>query len=115
MRWHRSQSIKRGTIVGCPRQGLDHVVAERLNAGRMWTTHCHVSARPAAPPFAALCGSVARRIIDRLYNDQPIVIDGQPVTKPAIPSMAWHFEDLKFGILDKRTMVFFCLLPFCAR
>ncbi len=53
--------------------------------------------------------------IARLYNDQQIMRDGQPVTKPTNPSMAWHFEDLQFGILDKRTMVFFCLFPFFAR
>jgi hypothetical protein len=26
--------------------------------------------------------------------------------------MAWHFEDLKFGILDRKTKVFFCIFPF---
>jgi TnpA family transposase len=45
---------------------------------------------------------------------QPILIDGQPVARPAKPSMAWHFEDLRFGILDRQTMVFFCIFPFFA-
>jgi hypothetical protein len=53
--------------------------------------------------------------IDKLYHGQPILRDGQPVAKPAKPSMAWHFDDLKFGILDRRTMVFFCIFPFFAR
>ena len=53
--------------------------------------------------------------IDKLYHGQPILRDGQPVARPAKPSMAWHFEDLKFGILDRRTMVFFCIFPFFAR
>jgi hypothetical protein len=53
--------------------------------------------------------------IDRLYNDQPILRDEQPVARPSNPSLAWHFDDLKFGILDRRTKVFFCIYPFFAR
>ena len=53
--------------------------------------------------------------IDSLYNKQPILRDGLIVSRPEKPSLAWHFEDLQFGILDKRTMVFFNLLPFFAR
>jgi hypothetical protein len=53
--------------------------------------------------------------IDKLYHDQPILRDGQPVARPAKPSMAWHFADLRFGILDCQTMVFFCIFPFFAR
>jgi len=53
--------------------------------------------------------------IDKLYKDQPILRDGKPVARPANPSMAWYFEDLRFGILDKQTMVFFCIFPFFAR
>jgi hypothetical protein len=53
--------------------------------------------------------------IDNLYHDQPILRDGLPVVRPANPSMAWHLEDLQFGILDRRTSVFFCILPFFAR
>jgi hypothetical protein len=46
--------------------------------------------------------------IDKLYHGQPILRDGQPVARPANPSMAWRFEDLRFGILDRQTMAFFC-------
>lgn len=53
--------------------------------------------------------------IDKLYNDQPILRDGKPVTRPSNPSLAWHFDDLKFGILDRRTRVFFCIYPFFDR
>jgi hypothetical protein len=53
--------------------------------------------------------------IDRLYGDQPILRDGQAVQRPAKPSLAWHFDDLQFGILDRRTMVFFNILPYFAR
>jgi hypothetical protein len=54
-------------------------------------------------------------IIDRLYNGQPIFRDGQPVARPENPSLEWYFDDLRFGILDRRTMVFFCHLPFFTR
>jgi hypothetical protein len=53
--------------------------------------------------------------IDRLYHDQPILRDGQPVARPMNLSLAWYFDDLKFGILEKQTMVFFCIFPFFAR
>jgi hypothetical protein len=53
--------------------------------------------------------------IDRLYYEQPILRDGLMVSRPTNPSLAWHFEDLVFGILDKQTMVFFSILPFFAR
>jgi hypothetical protein len=53
--------------------------------------------------------------IDKLYDDQPILGDGKPVARPANPSMAWYFEVLRFGILDRQTMVFFCIFPFFAR
>jgi hypothetical protein len=46
--------------------------------------------------------------IDKLYNEQPIV-------RPKNPSLMWHFDDLKFGIFDRRTNVFFCIFPFFAR
>ena len=74
--------------------------------------------------FADKCGDEMDRLdpllddpafIDRLYNDQPILRDGQPVARPSNPSLAWHFDDLKFGILDRRTKVFFCIYPFFAR
>jgi hypothetical protein len=53
--------------------------------------------------------------IDRLYNDQPILRDGKSIVRPSKPSLAWHLEDLKFGILDRRTKVFFCIYPFLDR
>ena len=53
--------------------------------------------------------------IDSLYNNQPILRDGLIVSRPEKPSLAWHFEDLQFGILEKRTMVFVNLFPFFAR
>ena len=40
--------------------------------------------------------------IDRLYNDQPIFRDDKRIARPLKPSLAWHFDDLKFGILDRR-------------
>jgi len=53
--------------------------------------------------------------IDNLYNGQPIIRDGQPVARPVDPSLAWYFNDLTLGILDRRTLVFFCIFPFFAR
>jgi hypothetical protein len=53
--------------------------------------------------------------IDRLYNEQPIFGDGNPIPRPLKPSLAWYFDDLKFGILDRRTKVFFCIYPFFDR
>ncbi len=53
--------------------------------------------------------------VDRLYNEQPILRDGQPVARPSKPTLAWYFDDLKFGILERRTKVFFCIFPFFAR
>jgi hypothetical protein len=53
--------------------------------------------------------------VDRLYKDQPIFRDGNPVTRPLKPLLAWYFDDLKFGILDRRTKVFFCIYPFFDR
>jgi hypothetical protein len=53
--------------------------------------------------------------VDRLYNDNVILRDGKPVARPAKPMLAWHFDDLKFGILDRRTKVFFYIFPFFDR
>ena len=53
--------------------------------------------------------------IDRLYSEQPILRDGLMVERPTNHCLAWHFEDLVFGILDKQTMVFFSIFPFFAR
>jgi hypothetical protein len=53
--------------------------------------------------------------IDKLYGEQPILRGGQPVERPASPSLGWYFNDLEFGILDRKTMVFFSLFPYFAR
>jgi len=53
--------------------------------------------------------------IDRLYGDQPILRDGKLIARPSKPSLVWYFNDLQFGILDRRTNVFFCIFPFFAR
>ncbi|NLR96870.1 hypothetical protein HGP17_08475 [Rhizobium sp. P38BS-XIX] len=43
--------------------------------------------------------------IDRLYAAVP------SVPRPKKTSLAWYFEDLKFGLLEKKTRVFFCFYP----
>ena len=48
--------------------------------------------------------------IGKLYSSKGIL-----VRRPTKSSMIWYFDDLKFGILDKKTMVFFCIFPFFAR
>jgi hypothetical protein len=53
--------------------------------------------------------------IDKLYNDQPIEVDGRQIGRPAKPCLSWRFEDLQFGIFDAETRVFFCLYSFFAR
>jgi hypothetical protein len=54
-------------------------------------------------------------MFDNLYSEQPILRDGLPVERPGSPSLGWHFNDLEFGILDRKTMVFFNLFPYFAR
>lgn len=53
--------------------------------------------------------------VDKLYNDQSIERDGQPIGRPPNPLLTWHFEDLRFGVLDRRTMVFFCIFAYFTR
>ena len=53
--------------------------------------------------------------VDKLYNDQPIERDGQPIGRPPSPLLTWYFEDLRFRILDRRTMVFFCIFTYFTR
>ena len=53
--------------------------------------------------------------IDRLYNDQPLSRDGRSIVRPSRPLLLWYFNDLKFGILDRSTEVFFCIYPFFDR
>ena len=70
--------------------------------------------------FAVKCEHKMARL-DPLLDDpefinkgQTILRDRQPIARPENPSMAWHFDDLRFGILDRRTMVFFCIFAdFC--
>jgi hypothetical protein len=59
--------------------------------------------------------SFCSRVVDQLYSQRPILRDGQTVGRPAKPSLGWHFNDLAFGILDRKTMVFFNLFPYFAR
>jgi hypothetical protein len=51
--------------------------------------------------------------VAKLYSEP--TQDGRAVHMPRKPQLAWHFEDLQFGIIDKRTKVFFCIFPFFAR
>jgi hypothetical protein len=53
--------------------------------------------------------------INELYGGQLIMRDGKIIGKPEKSLMAWSFQDLKFGILDKKTKVFFCIYPFFSR
>lgn len=53
--------------------------------------------------------------VDQIYNGQPIERDGQPVDRPMKPSFKWHFDDLHFGILERKTRVFFCIFPYFTR
>ncbi len=53
--------------------------------------------------------------VAQLYNGQPILRDGKSIAKPLTPLLGWYFNDLQFGILDRRTKVFFCIYPFFDR
>jgi hypothetical protein len=53
--------------------------------------------------------------ISSLYNAQASSPAGRFIPEPSNPMLAWHFEDLQFGILDRRSRVFFCIFPFFAR
>ena len=53
--------------------------------------------------------------VDRLYNEQLILRDGKQILRPSKPLLTWYFDDLKFGILDRSTKVFFCIFPFFTR
>jgi hypothetical protein len=56
-----------------------------------------------------------RQFIDELWNGQPIEREGQSIQKPAKPSFKWHFDDLRFGIIERKTLVFFCIYRFFTR
>jgi hypothetical protein len=53
--------------------------------------------------------------VDKLYNDQLIERDGQPIGRPPNPLLTWHFEDLRLGVLDRRTTVFLCIFAYFTR
>lgn len=53
--------------------------------------------------------------INDLYEQNEVIKDGRRIKNPTNPSLTWHFEDLEFGILDKKNKVFFCIFPFFAR
>ena len=54
-------------------------------------------------------------LIDQLYSAQPIERDGISIARPAHPKFRWHFDDLRFGLLELKTCVFFCIFPFFTR
>ena len=74
--------------------------------------------------FARKCCDEIKRLDPSL--DDPPFIDGlysqlkpangvPSIARPASPDMAWYFNDLTFGMLDKATMAFFCLFPYFQR
>ena len=74
--------------------------------------------------FGLKCGDEIQRLdpllddpefIDKLYNGQPVLRDGVSIERPQDSAMAWHLEDMEFGILDRRTSVFFNIFPFFGR
>ncbi len=44
--------------------------------------------------------------VEKLYNDNHVHRNSAIIKKP---SLAWSFQDLRFGIFDKSTQVFFCI------
>lgn len=67
--------------------------------------------------FADKCDDEIKRL-DPLLEDADFIdtlYQGQAVVRPEKPSLAWHFEDLMFGLLETQTRVFFCIFPFFAR
>jgi hypothetical protein len=59
--------------------------------------------------FKSLAGRECERIIKRAHRGTALR------ARRCGASLAWHFEDLTFGILDRQTMVFFCIFSFFAR
>jgi hypothetical protein len=47
--------------------------------------------------------------VARLYESHPADTSGNAFPRPANPVLAWHFEDMQFGLLEKKTQVFFCI------
>jgi hypothetical protein len=53
--------------------------------------------------------------IDQLYACQEPMSGRQLHARPPTPLLAWHFEDLMFGVIEKHTRLFFSFFPFFAR
>lgn len=53
--------------------------------------------------------------VAHLYESRPTDNGGSAFPRPAKPVLVWHFEDMQFGLLEKKTRVFFCISPFFAR
>jgi|GEM_PF-6334890 len=53
--------------------------------------------------------------IDQLYSQQKAVDGEPPIARPGSPDLVWHFDDLTFGMLDKRTNAYFCIFPYFRR
>jgi hypothetical protein len=53
--------------------------------------------------------------VTRLYDENPTDNHERLVPRPESPALVWHFEDLQFGVLERKTRAFFCILPFFAR
>ena len=57
----------------------------------------------------------APEFVARLYEAHPVDNSGNAFPHPAKPAFVWHFEDMQFGLLEKKTRVFFCIFPYFAR
>jgi hypothetical protein len=53
--------------------------------------------------------------IARLYYACPVGSSDYRFPGPAKPVLAWHFEDMQFGMFDKKAGVFFCLSSYFRR
>jgi hypothetical protein len=50
--------------------------------------------------------------VNLLYNDQPILRNGEPVPRPKRSNFRWDFNDMSFGVLESRAQVFFAFVPY---
>ena len=55
------------------------------------------------------------KFVARLYETHRADNSGKDFPRPEKPVLAWHFEDMQFGLLEKKTRVFFCIFPYFAR
>ena len=55
------------------------------------------------------------KFVARLYETHRADNSGNDFPRPEKPVLAWHFEDMQFGLLEKKTRVFFCIFPYFAR